>query len=461
MKQKKTKSNKKLWLIVVLSILLIIPVIGVIIIRFEKSMPVMDIALPERPIGDAFDISGSISDRGSGLRNFWVGILQNGSEKVILDVKYPSGLIHKGGETQYETIKKTVDLQKLSLEDGKATIRMVVSDFSWRDKGRGNRTYIEKEILIDTAPPEIDILSTTHNVSQGGTCLVIYNVSEEDIESGVFVGSNFFPGYSGYYENKAVYISYFSVGSKQDGNTRIYVSASDKAGNKSQAGFSYYIRKRNFKKDRINISDNFLNRKMPEFDTREFGISEVTGLEKFLAVNSKLRIKNGEKITSPAGNTDKTKYWEGAFGRLPKSANKANFADHRSYFYKGKLIDNQFHMGIDLASVKRSKVPASNKGKIVLTENIGIYGKTVVIDHGFGLFSLYSHLSQIDVTKGSIVSKGEIIGRTGTTGLAGGDHLHFGMFVHTTFVNPVEWWDAMWIQNNILSKLEDVESTIQ
>ena len=82
----------------------------------------------------------------------------------------------------------------------------------------------------------------------------------------------------------------------------------------------------------------------------------------------------------------------------------------------------------------------------------------MVIDHGFGLFSTYSHLSAFDVKQGQVISKGEAIGRTGSTGLAGGDHLHFGIIVHNTFVNPVEWWDANWIKNNISTKIETIKS---
>ncbi|MCP4215581.1 MAG: M23 family metallopeptidase, partial [bacterium] len=103
-------------------------------------------------------------------------------------------------------------------------------------------------------------------------------------------------------------------------------------------------------------------------------------------------------------------------------------------------------------------VPAANKGKVVFSGIIGIFGKTVMIDHGFGLFSTYSHLSAFDVKPGQIVSKGEIIGKTGITGLAGGDHLHFGMMVHDTFVNPVEWWDAGWIKNNITDKIKKIDT---
>ena len=149
-------------------------------------------------------------------------------------------------------------------------------------------------------------------------------------------------------------------------------------------------------------------------------------------------------------------HWKGAFLRLPKSANRARFADHRIYRYNGREVDEQDHLGVDLASVAHSPVPAANEGKIVFAGRIGIYGNTIIIDHGFGIFSMYAHLNRMDVQTGQMVEKGTIMGRTGMSGLAGGDHLHFSMLVHHTFVNPVEWWDPMWIKNNITSKIEAI-----
>jgi murein DD-endopeptidase MepM/ murein hydrolase activator NlpD len=151
-------------------------------------------------------------------------------------------------------------------------------------------------------------------------------------------------------------------------------------------------------------------------------------------------------------------HWKGRFLRLPKSAPRARFADHRKYTYKGKVIDQQVHLGVDLASLKRSPVPAANNGVIVFADRLGIYGRTVFIDHGFGLFSMYAHLNQIAVKAGQKISKGDILGKTGNTGLAGGDHLHFSILIHDTFVNPVEWWDAAWIKNNISSKIDMVKT---
>ena len=78
-----------------------------------------------------------------------------------------------------------------------------------------------------------------------------------------------------------------------------------------------------------------------------------------------------------------------------------------------------------------------------------------MIDHGLGVQSLYGHLSTTDVKEGDMVEKGQAIGRTGTTGLAGGDHLHFTMLVNGVAVNPVEWWDPHWMEDRVFRKIRE------
>ena len=111
------------------------------------------------------------------------------------------------------------------------------------------------------------------------------------------------------------------------------------------------------------------------------------------------------------------------------------------------------HLGYDLAVTRRYPVGAANSGTVVFAGSLGIYGNTVIIDHGFGLCSLYSHLSSVAAASGDAVTKGGILGRTGETGLAIGDHLHYGVYVHGVAVLPLEWWDAKWIRDNITGKL--------
>jgi len=122
---------------------------------------------------------------------------------------------------------------------------------------------------------------------------------------------------------------------------------------------------------------------------------------------------------------------------------------------KGKIVDEQDHLGMDLASLRHAEVLSLNSGEVVYTGELGIYGLTVIIDHGLGLQSMYAHLSEIAVDKGQPVEKAEIIGRTGTTGLAFGDHLHFAMVMGGLAVTPVEWWDKSWIQDNITGRMAE------
>ena len=132
---------------------------------------------------------------------------------------------------------------------------------------------------------------------------------------------------------------------------------------------------------------------------------------------------------------------------------QSKYADLRSYYYDGQVVDEQYHLGFDLAATRHYPVPASNSGEVVFAANLGIYGNTIVIDHGLGVSTLYAHLSGMDVDKGARVDKGEDIGRTGDTGLAGGDHLHFSVLIHGVPVTPLEWWDEKWVENRILRRL--------
>jgi murein DD-endopeptidase MepM/ murein hydrolase activator NlpD len=451
---KNKKKNIKFWFIT-LGCCFIVLAAGLLLLkRLEGEKPAIVLELASGYLNLSQTISVTVSDANSGLRRIWIGLVKDKKEVVLLDKNFPATGFAGGGKIHKATFKIKIEPKEIGITDGKAILRMVVRDFSWRKWWRGNRTYIEKDVTIDTRPPQIDLLTRVHNLSQGGAGLVIFRVSEPCIAQGVYAGENFFPGHAGYFKDPNIIIAFFALSYKQGPDTEVFVKATDYAGNGGRTGFPHYFKRKAFKKDVINISDRFLNWKMPEFDVKTPLDSKAPMVDKFLKVNRDIRKANYRQLTRLLVKTDNVIYWDGPFGRLPKSARRAGFADHRKYTYKGPVIDEQVHLGIDLASLAHSPVPASNKGKVVFAGPMGIYGKTVVLDHGFGLFSMYAHLSAVNVSEGQIVAKGEIIGRTGSTGMAGGDHLHFAMLVHDTFVNPVEWWDAAWIKNNITSKIE-------
>ena len=177
-------------------------------------------------------------------------------------------------------------------------------------------------------------------------------------------------------------------------------------------------------------------------------------LAKFLVINGELRQKNNAKIASFAAQTKPELLWRGAvFHPFGNTAVESAFADHRTYIYKGKQVDQQVHLGFDLASYAGTPIVSANRGIVLFADELGIYGNCVIIDHGLGVQSLYGHLSSIDVKPGQTVEKEQQIGRSGMTGMAGGDHLHFTMLVNGKMVNPVEWWDPHWIEDRILRKL--------
>ncbi|OQY02245.1 MAG: peptidase M23 [Desulfobacteraceae bacterium 4572_130] len=432
--------------------------------QFEGKKPEISFDFPLY-LNKSWEIILDVSDKGTGLKDIKVSIMQNNKENLLFEKKYPSTLykgISMGSGIFQDSFKILLELSKYDIIDGQAFLKIYISDYSWAGWKKGNISSLEKKIIIDTKPPKIEILSGTHNITKGGTGLVIYRVFENDIKTGVQVGENFFPGYSGMFKDKNFFAAFFALNYKQGPGTNIFVKAEDMAGNSIKRGFHYYIRDKKFKTDTLNITNSFLARKMPEFNfdskkEEEFSLAKNPFLQKFIYINSEVRKQNINELIGNISNLENKIMWHGPMLRLPSSANKAGFADYRTYKYKGKTIDSQTHLGIDLASFSRSPVLAANKGKVIKTKNIGIFGNSIILDHGFGLCSIYSHLSEISVEKGRIVEKGEIIGKTGSTGLAGGDHLHFGVSINNVFVNPVEWWDKKWIQDNILLKIENVK----
>jgi murein DD-endopeptidase MepM/ murein hydrolase activator NlpD len=443
-----------LWLIAIGSLIIILPVVVMFLVRMEGEKPTLELDLVSPYLGVSQDITIEVSDPESGLRKLWVGLLKDGKEVVLHVADFPAAGFLKSGSQKHSAVKVSVAPAKLGFSDGEAILRMVVHDYSWKDWWKGNKTYLEKTVVIDTKPPQVEVLSRAHNINQGGAGLVIFRTSEDCSTGGVRVGDKFYPGYMGFFDDPNVYLTFIALGYQQGRNTEMRVKAVDLAGNSAESNFYYHIRRKKFRKDNINISSRFLDLKLPEFESQLSASAAKKPVDRFLEINRDLRQANYQSVSAACQNPVKNKHWQGTFLRLPKSATRARYADHRTYFYDGRRIDQQVHLGVDLASLSNSPVPAGNAGVVVFAQSLGIYGKTVILDHGFGLFSMYSHLSQIAVNPGDVLSRGDQLGRTGSSGLAGGDHLHFSMLISDTFVNPVEWWDKNWIQNNVTAKLK-------
>ncbi len=460
-KRKERGKKLKYFLLGTVAVALIGSIVWLLVTKLEGQAPMIALNLDSEYIPAKIAIPVSIQDEKSGIRKVFASLIQDGREVTLANLTYGGNAAGDEKNRSQIDITLDVDVREKGLKEGEALLRIAAWDQSWRQWFTGNLAYIEKEIIIDSTPPRISALSRQHNLSQGGSGLAIYRLSEKCKKHGVQVGDNFFQGYPGYFESEDVYIAFFALSHEQGSSTEIALFARDRAGNEGRSGLPHYIQNRNFPSENLNISNNFLRQVLPEFQSVQGLPVDKPLIEQFLYINKDLRVKNNETMLALHKNSDNRIYWEGGFIALPRAQRRAGFADHRAYMHNGNKIDEEVHLGVDLASLMHAPVPAANNGRIVFADWEGIYGNTVVIDHGFGLLSLYSHLSQITTRVGDMVSKGDIIGNTGMTGLAGGDHLHFSMIVGNVFVNPYEWWDATWIKNNITSKLETVSELVK
>ncbi len=435
-KKKKSKIMPTLLLMIIAGIV----GTGAYFLYKDTVPPKITLSPSEGFIGADTAINIEVHEKISDLKAVKTVLIQ-GDKKVELD-----SVEFRPGKKEWE---KSLIIGKDRIKQGEFQVAVWAVDSSLAGFGSGNAYIARGNYTLDTVSPRVAIQTTSHNLNQGGCGLVLYTVNEDPAETGVRVGDLFFKGYK---QPDGMYASLFAIPfytSPDDFNP--VVTAVDRAGNERVRTFYYHANPRNFPHDKIRISDRFLNRKMPQFEDRYPGTKSPMRL--FLNVNRKMRKANRARLKKIGLDTSPEFLFEGVFLRLPNAAPRAGFGDKRSYVYKGKEIDTQTHLGIDLASTKHADVPAANHGRVVMADEFGIYGNAIIIDHGLGLQTLYSHLSHIGVETGDMVEKGQVIGQTGATGMAGGDHLHFGVLCSGLPVNPIEWWDRNWIKNNITSKL--------
>ncbi|CAK8719591.1 hypothetical protein KKHLCK_08770 [Candidatus Electrothrix laxa] len=450
-----SRSTNKKWLgrnfLIVLVLLLVFAGAAVGFILFETEKPQVSLNKDLLFLGSPLKVQLQASDRKSGIQQVSITLQQNQKEFSLFKKSFPrqAWLSKAGAGKIQETL--TLDVQQAGAKEGKAKITVSVHDFSLNEGLQGNVTTHIFPVTIDTKAPRVHIEHAQQYITPGGSGIVVYSISEPSRRHGVMLDDILFQGYP-LPGGKKRFIAYIALPWNSKKPEQIRIFAVDQAGNEGSSTFSIRFKSAKEKKDRINVSDGFLNKKIPEFQN---SYPELTGtnLEKYLFVNNTVRIRNAERIAALSSNTTSEQLWQDRFLRMP-GAGKAGFADQRTYYYQGEPVDYQTHLGMDIASTARVAVEAANRGKVIFADYLGIYGNMVMLDHGQGLTSLYSHLSRIAVGSGQLVEKGEVIGNSGTTGMAGGDHLHFSMLVHGIFVTPIEWWDQHWIDVNINNIIE-------
>ena len=446
-----------------LILILVLAAGGAWLVAGRMAAPGIEITKPEKFVGGSTEVEVAVTSPEGQLSDLQLAFEQNDKQVPLFSLAAPGGAkTRQDGERVIVTA--VIDKQTVpSLQSGPARIsvrsaRKVLYGLRTRDAS------VTRDVQVRLERPRVAVVSTHHYVNHGGAEMVVYRVTPDDVESGVVVGNVEYPGYKAAgatvdgvnIADPALRVAFFALLYDQDLNTPMRVYARDPAGNTARADFEHRVFPKRFMKSPIPIDDKLLDRVVPAILEGTTDIKpEGNMLAKFLAINGELRRKNAEKIASFAPQTAPEMLWRGVvFHMFKNNAVESAFADQRTYLYKGKEVDKQVHLGFDLASLSNSPVPAANRGKVLFADELGIYGNCVIIDHGMGVQSLYAHLSSIDVQAGQMVEKEQALGRSGMTGLAGGDHIHFTMLLHGRMVNPVEWWDGHWIEDRILRKLK-------
>jgi len=444
------------------------------IVAGRGAPPRITIGKPDRFVGQTGAVDVTAEAPNARFTSLTVTLEQNGKRVPLADLRAidKSAVLSSGGGVEVTQLDRNQiriarPLGKQSvpeLQSGAARLVVTATRPSFLNLRQLTSTAT-RDFQVRLEPPRIAVVSTHHYVNHGGSEMAVYRATPPDIVSGVRVGDIEYPGFpaagaGAAAADPAVKVAFFALLHDQDLHARIQAFARDEAGNEAKVSFVDNVFEKPFRKSRIELDDAFINRVVPDIleHAPELKTTSASGgdmLPAFLKINGELRRINGGQIGAFAAKTSPTRLWDGPFVQLGNSQVEASFADHRTYLYKGKEVDRQVHLGFDLAVTSNVAVVAANTGTVQNAGWLGIYGNCVIIDHGMGVQSLYGHLSSFDVKVGDKVARGQTVGRSGTTGLAGGDHLHFTMLVGGQMVNPVEWWDPHWIADRVDRKLRE------
>jgi hypothetical protein len=403
--------------------------------------PTFDLPTSLATIGQATPISVHVHDT-HGVKRVTATVEQNGTQ-------YPVWQSSGGTKTADSTFNFNVGVKTTpQLRDGAAKLTIEATSGGLF----GGSERLERDVKVVTQPPTVSADSDQHYLYLGMADLATMNVTGSYTEAGVRVGDETFrawpmPG------GKPGYFSLFAFAWNMAPGTVPVVYASNGAGNDVTTPLTVIFPKKEqpvYTQHEIQVTDQFMQKVLGELDPNGTG----DPVARFVRINTEMRKANNQTLADLRLKTADHFLWSQPFTRQSHSQAEATFADKRTYIYHGKKIDEQVHLGYDLAVTQHVGVEASNDGRVVWAAPLGIYGNCIVVDHGYGLQTIYGHLSRIDVHEGDMVKRGGIMGLSGMTGMAGGDHVHFGMQLDGVQIDPKEWWDAHWIQDHIARRVD-------
>jgi len=406
---------------------------------FSGATPALKLAKPVASIGPSTSILVE-ADAPHGLKAFSASLEQNGQTATIYN-DHTHTKQRVGAYTFYAGSKQASFLKEGS---ARLVIRAKSNDL------RGSTAELAQDVQVILRPPTIVADGFQHYINQGGSELVTLDLGGNWTEAGVRVANYSAP-------------SFPMPGEPETGNRRFVLFpypwdvpsdtvpmafARNGAGTEVTTSFWVKVFPKKFRESTIVLNDRNMQKVVGELDPNGTG----SLVDRFVKLNRDLRKENAKTIYDLRNNTEHKILWSGPFVPV-KGARESFFADRRSYVYNGRKVDEQVHLGYDLAQTMNSPVKAANSGRVIYADRLGLYGNCVIIDHGYSLESLYGHMSRILVKVGDNVAKEQQIGISGATGMAFGDHVHFSMMIAGIQIDPKEWWDEHWIHDRILSKI--------
>ena len=369
--------------------------------------------------------------------------LINPEQTLSLDVKAPRGAY--------------------TIKDKSIEIIVEAKDVSKWNFFKGNAVKQVFTLQIDKKRPRLSILSNSYKISRGGSALVIFKVDDENIDELYIKGNNdkkFIP--QPFYKD-GYFISLLAW-PVVDSSFKATIIAKDKAGNVARSYVPLYLKQKDYRISKINLSDKFLKGKIADLAEEFEETQGVEGsLEQFKIINEDVRAKNEiliHELSSKISDKKISKFKINKMYPLKNAQVVARFGDHRKYYYEGEYISESYHLGLDLASNAMAAIKPQNGGDVIYSDYNGLYGNMPMVDHGLGLYTLYGHCSSTKVNTGDELSKNETIANTGKSGYAMGDHLHFGVLVQGIEVRPQEWMDTQWIKLNINDVMKTAKEII-
>jgi murein DD-endopeptidase MepM/ murein hydrolase activator NlpD len=396
---------------------------------------------PVASVGQATSITVHVRDP-HGVRKIAVFVEQNGARFPVWELPQPSSATDSTWSF-VAGVKTTPQLR-----DGKAKL---IFEATSNDLLR-RTAHLDRDVTVVTQPTTVSVDSEQHYLYLGMADLATFNVSGSWTAAGVRVGDQTFrawpmPG------GKPGLFSLFAFAWNMPAGTVPEVFAANGTGNDVTSPITVQFPKKEQPKYTVHdlqVSDAFMQKVVGELDPNGSG-DPVT---RFVKINSEMRRANNKTLSDLRFKTADRFLFSQPFGRQSHSQAEATFADVRNYIYQGKKIDQQVHLGYDLAVTQHVGVEASNDGRVVYAAPLGIYGNCIVVDHGYGLQTIYGHLSHIDVHEEDTVKRGQVMGQSGMTGMAGGDHIHFAMQLDGVQIDPKEWWDSHWIHDHVARRVD-------